>query len=273
MKNGQKPKGNLEETMRSNIETIKFTGTFSALLAVITYIVALNMEIGFFQPNWSWMSNNFALAVCSGAFASFLVVLLCELQKYRSNKLTCENYMFFQAMYLYIALFSMRSTIRKLQQDNNSIIPQDCLDNSSHMALSEISALQSTDYILFKPKNQLVKAHQKFCMERALALRSAIESYNIYLKIAVNIVQRENIEKQGYPGNATASNPTVAKTLCRIDTEVSKVLDEISKYLAVIEQSTKGRYSWTAAKEKIEQGLELRLNTFEEFIGEEKPQR
>ena len=158
-----------------------------------------------------------------------------------------------------------------MKQDNNSIIPQDCLDNSSHMALSEISALQSTDYILFNPKNQLVKAHQKFCMERALALRSAIESYNIYLKIAVNIVQRENIEKQGYPGNATASNPTVAKTLCRIDTEVSKVLDETSEYLAVIEQSTKGRYVWTITKEKIEQRSELRLNTFEDFIGEEKP--
>lgn len=268
MKNGQRSKENLEETMRSNIETIKFTGTFSILFVVITYIVALNMEIGFFQPNWSWMSNNFALAVCSGAFASFLVVLLCELQKYRNNKLTCENYMFSQAVYLYIALFSIRSTIRELTQDNNFIVPEGCLDDSSHVALSEISALQSTDYILFNPKNQLVKTHQKFCMEQSPSLRSAIESYSIYLKLAVNIVQRDNIEKQGYPGNATASNPTVAKTLCRIDTEVSKVLDETSEYLAVIEQSTKGRYNWTVTKEKIEQGSEHRLNAFEDFIGE-----
>ena len=94
--------------MRSNIETIKFTGTFSILFVVITYIVALNMEIGFFQPNWSWMSNNFALAVCSGAFASFLVVLLCELQKYRNNKLICENYMFSQAVYFLSKIISKR---------------------------------------------------------------------------------------------------------------------------------------------------------------------
>lgn len=253
--------------MRSNIETIKFTGTCSALLVAITYIVALNIENRFFQPNWIWISNNFALTVCGGAFASFLVVLLCELQKYRSNKITCENYMFFQAVYLYTALTSMRSTIRKLTQDN-AVVPQGCLDDNIHMAIGEIAALQGTDYILFNRKNQLVKAHQKFSMEQAPALRSAIERYGIYVKLSVNIAQRENIEKQGYLGNVTASNPMVSKTLRRINTEISETLAEISDYLTVIEQAIKGRYSWSEIKEKIEQGPELQLNTFEDFIGE-----
>lgn len=256
--------------MRSNIETIKFTGAFSVLLTVLTYIVSLNIEIGFFQPNWNWMSNNFALTLCGGVLASFLVVLLCELQKYRNNRLSCENYMFFQAVYLYKALFSMRLRIKSLIQNNDSIIPQGCLDDYIHMALSEIAALQGTDYILFNKNNRLVKAHQKFCMERASILRTSIESYGIYLKLAVNIVERENLENYRRSCNVTASNPTAAKTLTRIDSEVSNLLDEISDYLTVIERSTKGRYGLTVVKEEIEQVSGPKLNTFEDFIGEKE---
>lgn len=252
--------------MRSNIETIKFTGLFSAILAVFTYIVALNIEIGFFQPNWTWMSNNFALTICGGAFASFLVVMLCEMQKYKSNRLACENFIFFKMTYLYSALFSMHKRINLLIQDEKAIVPQNCLDEHIHMALGELTALQSTDYILFNKNNQMVREHQKFCIERAPILRSVIESYGIYLKLAVNIVQRENLEKSGRSGNVTASNPLVAVTLNRIDNEVIKLLDEISDYLAIIEQSTKGRYNWTVAKEKIEAASNPRLDTFEKFI-------
>lgn len=252
--------------MRSNIETIKFTGAFSAIFAVFTYIVALNIEIGFFQPNWIWMSNNFALTICGGAFASFLVVMLCEMQKYRSNRLSCENYMFFQAMYLYSAVFSMRKNIEEYLENKHTIVVENCLDEHIHMALGELTALQSSDYILFNKNNQMVKEHQKFCIDRAPILRSVIKSYGIYLKLAVNIVQRENLEKSGLSGNVTASNHLVAVTLNRIDNEVIKLLDEISDYLAIIEQSTKGRYNWTVAKEKIEAASNPRLDTFEKFI-------
>ncbi len=257
--------------MRSNIETIKFTGVSTTLFAALTYIVALNIDIGFFRPNWCWISNNFALTVCGGAFTGFVVVMLCELQKYRNSKRSCENYMFFQAVYLYTALSSMRSTIGKLKQDTNFIIPPGCLDDHIHMAISEIAALQATDYILFNKNDRLVKEHQKFCMEQATALGAAIKNYGIYLKLAVNIAQRENIEKQRHSGNVTASNPIVARTLDCINAEIFEFLNEVSNYLTVIEQSTKGKYSWTAAKEKIDQRPELRLDAFEDFIKEENP--
>lgn len=38
--------------MRSNIDTIKFTTIVSAIFALLTYIVALNMELAFFAPQW-----------------------------------------------------------------------------------------------------------------------------------------------------------------------------------------------------------------------------
>ena len=76
--------------MSGNIKTIKFTAVLSAVFAILTYIITLNVEVAFFAPNWPWISNNFALTVCGGIFASTLVVMLCEVQKYLSNKSSCE---------------------------------------------------------------------------------------------------------------------------------------------------------------------------------------
>ena len=89
-------------SMCGNIETIKFTAVISAIFAFLSYFITLNMELAFFAPQWSWISNNFALTVCGGVFTSTLVVLFCEVQKYLSNKADCEQYLFYQTMYLYV---------------------------------------------------------------------------------------------------------------------------------------------------------------------------
>ena len=56
--------------MRTQIKVIRFT-----------YLITLNMEIGFLNLDTSWLSNNFALTICGGVFVSLLVMLICEVQK------------------------------------------------------------------------------------------------------------------------------------------------------------------------------------------------
>ena len=72
--------------MKTNILRIRFELFGSVLFAVIVYAVSVNMEIGFFEPNWWWMSNNFALTVSGGVFTGFLVALLSEVREYEENE-------------------------------------------------------------------------------------------------------------------------------------------------------------------------------------------
>ena len=53
--------------MRTQIKVIRFAAINSAIFAVFTYLITLNMEIGFLNLDTSWLSNNFALTICGGA--------------------------------------------------------------------------------------------------------------------------------------------------------------------------------------------------------------
>ena len=77
--------------MKTNILRIRFELFGSVLFAVIAYAVSVNMEIGFFTPNWWWMSINFALTVSGGIFTGFLVALLSEAREYGEKKLEVED--------------------------------------------------------------------------------------------------------------------------------------------------------------------------------------
>ena len=66
--------------MSSNIKVIRFTTIMSAIFAALTYFVALNISYQWFDIKW--LSNSFLLTIFGGAFASMLVVLICEVQKY-----------------------------------------------------------------------------------------------------------------------------------------------------------------------------------------------
>lgn len=255
--------------MRSNIETIKFTGTFCLVLAVLTYIVTLNIEMGFFQPNWSWMSNNFALTVCGGAFASFLVVMLCEVQKYRSNKLTCENFLYIQAMYLYIALYILERNIDEYIADQNQPVPDNLVDERMMVIRSQSMAIQSVDYTTFCKNNALVTAHQVFCANGLVKVDSISGSGN-YLKMAIIQIQIKNLEETCSKGTVTSADKLVGQTLVALKSRISPVLSDVSTYLGIINQNCNGRYNWEEQKTKIQDGYIslFEAGKFEDFLKE-----
>lgn len=255
--------------MRSNIKTIKFTGTFCLVLAVLTYIVTLNIEIGFFQPNWSWMSNNFALTVCGGAFASFLVVMLCEVEKYRSNKLSCENFLYTQAMYLYSALYFLDRNIDEYIAAPSEPVPNNLVDERIMMIRSQSMAIRSVDYTTFCKNNALVTAHQAFCANGLSKAYSIIGSEN-YLKMAINKTQIKNLEETSRKGTVTSADMLVAQTLVALKNQISPVLSDVSTYLETINLYCCGRYNWEEQKTKIHDGYisVFEAGKFEDFLRE-----
>ena len=80
--------------MRATIAIIKFCIRFAVILALITWLITVNIETGFIKLGSIWISNNFLLTVVGGSFASMLVVLICEVQKYIYTKNQNEQSMF-----------------------------------------------------------------------------------------------------------------------------------------------------------------------------------
>ena len=253
--------------MRSNIETIKFTGIFCLVFAILTYIITLNMEIGFFQPNWSWMSNSFALTVCGGAFTSFFVVMLCEVQKYRSSKLSCENFLYTQAMYLYSALYFMYKNIDEYIDDQNKPVPDNLIDERIMMIRSQSMIIRSVDYVTFRKSSVLVTAHQDFCLNGLAKADSIIGSGN-YLKIAIIQTQIKNLEDTYSEGTITSADKLVAQTLTAIKNQILSALNDVSNYLGIINQHCNGRYDWEGQKAKIHESYVSLFNAgkFEDFL-------
>ncbi len=154
--------------MRGSIKIIKFTMFMSILFLALTYFTTVNIETHILGFNTIWLSNNLALTVFGGAFASMLVVLICEVQKYITEKTSVEEYIFYQALYLYQSLFLMQQNICDYQNNTEAGVPNNLLDETTRMIQSEIFALQSADYAPFKQKNLLLTAHQKFCKKTAI---------------------------------------------------------------------------------------------------------
>lgn len=253
--------------MRSNIETIKFTGLFCLILAVLTYIVTLNIEMGFFRPNWGWMSNNFALTVCGGAFASFLVVMLCEVQKYRSNKLSCENSLYTHAMYLYSVLYFLDRNIDEYIAEQNEPVPNNLVDERIKMIRSQSMAIRSVDYITFRKINALVTAHQNFCTNGLAKVDSIMGSGN-YLKIAINQTRIKNLEEKNGRETVTSADKLVAQTLSALKNQILPILSDVSTYLGIINQYCNGRYDWEKQKTKIHDSYIsiFEAGKFEDFL-------
>lgn len=256
--------------MSGNIKTIMFTAKLSVIFALFSYIVDRNMELGFFVPNWSWMSNNFALIVCGGVFASTLVVMFCELQKYWSNKFNCEQYLFYQTMYLYIALFVMQRNVEEYIETKTEPVPESLLESSVQKIQCQVNAIQSVDYTIFSAKNKLMIARRDFSEEN-LAKINVVLQYHNFLKSAILRIRIKNLEQFGKEKTVTSSDELVFKTLTIIDKQCKPLLDKISKHLKIIDQSCGGRFDWKTQQEKIHEGYIsiFKAGKFEDFLQEE----
>lgn len=241
--------------MRSNIDTIKFTTIVSAIFALLTYIVALNMELAFFAPQWPWISNNFVLTVCGGIFASTLVVLLCEIQKHLGNKTNCEQHLFYQTLYLYSLLFQMQKNVEEYIINREEPVPEGLLEKSAQMAQCQVNAIRSIDYVTFCKTNPLVIAHRNFCMKELVKISTALECWN-YLKRAILTTRINNWETIEKEGPITSASALVRQTLVITNEKYLSLLNNLSDYLEVVDQKCSNRFGWN----------ELRLNISESYI-------
>ncbi len=236
--------------MSGNIKTIKFTAILSAIFALLTYIITLNLELSFFAPNWPWISSNFALTVCGGIFASTLVVMLCEVQKYFSNKANCENYLFYQAMYLYIALFLIQRTTKEYIETPTEAVPENLLKDNVQKAQWQLNAIQGVDYVTFLKRSKVMSAHHNFCSKEIPKIRSFLSVDN-YLKRVILTVKIADLEQSGVRKPVTTAKPQILQTLTAINEKSLAFLDDVSNYMQSIDDACHHRFTWGVQKQKI----------------------
>lgn len=245
--------------MRGSVKVIKFTAFISILFLTLTYFTTLNIETNILEFNTIWFSNNFALTIFGGAFASMLVVLLCEVQKYITAKASVEEYIFYQARYLYQALFLMQQNICDYQKNKEANVPDNLLDETSRMIQSEIFALQSTDYAPFKQKNLLLTAHQKFCRKTAIDFQPILNGSNA-VKIAITEVKIYFLQQNGVNKMVTSADEPLQTVLSIQFNRVSDALKEVDEYLKDIDKYCDQRYDWERQRKQIHSNY---VNIFE----------
>ena len=108
--------------MSSNKTIIRFLCILAIVSLVLSYIVQLNIELGFYLPDSPWISNDFVFTVLTGVFASVVVALLLEIRQYQLNKAASEARVFYDSTILYAQLAVVKYTLLRIREHPKDIV-------------------------------------------------------------------------------------------------------------------------------------------------------
>ena len=237
--------------MRATIAIIKFCSRIVGVLALITWLITVNIEIGFIKLDSAWISNNFFLTVVGGSFASMLVVLICEIQKYMNTKDQNEQSMFYLFCLLYAQLQIVNDLLRRYLEDPNKKLVEKMLEIPSTNVRQIVHSLMQLDYVTFSGNDVLYKNFQEFQFIRELQFKNLATNCG-YVDIAMKKAEYKNL-RCGICEIITTKNDDIRYimiTLVNSCDELSKVLE---KYLKDFDKS----YSWEEKKKIIFANLEM----------------
>lgn len=251
--------------MRTQVKIVRFAATTSILFAITTYFITLNMENGFAALNTPWLSNNLALTVCGGAFASMLVVLVCEVQKYLLEKQNTENLIYTHTAYIFAQLYVMKSCIQSCVTNQTQTVPGQLLAYPTGIIRNEIALVSNADYVTLKD-NGLAKEYQNLCQ----TVFQNIEKYVIStsnLDIAVKMDQINNLQFYGVERPITAQSYYTHQVLDILSRNLVSLPGEIDSFLCALDKACKNRYRWSTQRDAMMASYEETApNGFEEFI-------
>lgn len=244
--------------MRESISVISWCSFVSALFLILTYGVTVNAEAHFFTLDSVWISNNFLITLFGGVFASMLVVLLCEIQKYLSSKKRTEQYLFYQSLYLYQALVQTRIFIEDFLNHGEWILPDNLFDESNRKIQCQLDAIQTTDYATFKhDKDSLMVEHGRFCIDVLPKIQPILQSGN-RLRISINNAKIEYLQRQidtsMYSNRnllITSKVPAVTKVLQEEKENILSYEMMVDSYITKVDKYCNGRFKWESLKGKL----------------------
>ena len=246
--------------MSSNVKIIKFSFWLSLIFLIVTYIVSLNIEIGFLVPNLPWLSNSFFLTIFGGMFGSSVVVLICEIEKYLINKRYMEDYFFNHSSFLCIYLLGLYNSLNTIMCNGTEISDSNFLNNSKDVAKAELNAIKLGDYTTLLKGNSLKKEINNFLMSDWKTIDEFLRDCD-FLRLAILTDKQEQtkehicklLKNDDFGCHVSEKNKNVNKTLRILLKKAENSLKLTESFLQIIDSHCDGRYKSNESIERFEQ--------------------
>lgn len=245
--------------MSGNVKIIKYTFGLSVLFLIVTYIVSLNIEIGFFVPNLPWLSNSFFLTIFGGMFGSTVVVLICEFKRYLINKKCMEDYFYNHSSFLCAYLLGLYNSLNTILVNSIEVADSSFLNISKDAAKAELNAIESGDYTTLID-NSLEREINIF----RISDRNIIDEFlrdctilDLAIRTDKNEKTKEEIRKRtedsNYDSQVYEKNKNVNKTLKILLKKAEDSLKLTENFLQIIDSHCDGRYKSNESIKLFEQ--------------------
>ncbi len=239
--------------MSTSVKTIKQLIWVLLGVFILTYIVALKMENHFVVADTKWLSNEFLFAIAGGAFASLVIVIVCEVIKYRQLKFATEAALFSNLANLYGQFLIIRSNCKRIL-NNHALVSDNLIQPICNNAMMYADYINGADYTPFYQKNKIKDILLQYKADKYQTMKSVLFGF-INLQIAI----REDtllIMKQGAIINVTSDCPYVNKVLNKVTNQTTTVLTYLDQIISQIDNELGNRYQW--------QNVKQAMNTYQE---------
>lgn len=214
---------------------------------ILTYLISINMENNFVSANSRWLSNNFLFAVASGAFASLVIVLTCELIRYRQLKTMAENTLFAYFANLYGQFLIIRSNCLRAIQSHD-VVADNLIQSYSDYAIMLTDQINAIDYEPFR-NNKVKDIFTQFKVEKYLATKNILTNF-LFFRVAFH-EDKKNMIIQGKYNAVTSDCPNVNNVLNKIIGQTTTILTYLDQIIAQIDNEFGNRYHWQDVKKTL----------------------
>lgn len=256
--------------MGTIVRSLKVLGGVALISLLLTYVISLNMEIGFVNIGSDVISNSFLFAVFSGIFASTLVVFICDLHKYFDTKKRVENLLYMQFAFLYGQLLLIRNNIGRSLHNPNKPLVHKLLQFSTSNAATFLNNIKGIEYCTFGGESSIERNLLLFINDGAVKIEGFLTDCGI-LDIAIH----EDAIKCVQCGNPnpviTSSSEKSHEVLVILNKQVEGYINEVDSVLININTECKNRFNWVQHRNIMSQNvLHSKFDGVDEFIVKNK---
>lgn len=234
--------------MSTCVNTIKRLLWVLGGILILTYLISLNMENHFIALNAKWISNNFLFAIAGGAFASLVIVLVCEIIKYHQLKQMAEIALLINLGNLYGQFLIIISNCKRALK-NSDTIADNIIEPTCENAARIADCINGIDYSPFCKKNKVKDILLQYNSEKLMLIKTVIISFT-FLKIAIHedkkflLQQREN-------DIVTSNCPNTNKALNKVISQTSTILNYLDQIITQIDTELGNKYQWLNRKQEL----------------------
>lgn len=253
--------------MSVSVNTIKRLMAVLIGVFAITYFISLNMENHYIILNTKWLSNDFLFAISGGTFASLVVVLVCEIIKYRQIKIATEGALFSYLANLYGQFLIIKGNCTRTLKSHN-IVSDNLIQSTCDNSMMLVDYINGIDYSPYCKNNIIKDILDQFKKEKYSTLKNVLISF-ANLRIAI----REDsiiLLQQGKRDIVTSDCRNTQGTLNKIKSQTSTILIYLDQIISQIDNGLQNKYNWQSLKKTMDTYQDnLETKTLADYMNED----